>query len=129
MTSALVLTKASTLSIVSRDTSMAAPTLSLPLASLQALGNFSTFSISFIVISPFKMKFLFTIGNFSILFLCNIFLASSRVVPSGAVIKFSLVIISAIFNLLSSSSKNLISRLVKIPTNLFSLFTMGIPEI
>ena len=61
--------------------------------------------------------------------MARIFLASSRVIPTGAVISPSLVIDSLIF--LEKSVSNFKSRLVMIPTNVLSvsLFVIGTPDI
>ena len=84
--------------------------------------------MSLIVIKPSNLPSL-TNGNFSILCCCNSSSASSKVVPTGAVIKFSLVITSEI--LIEKSSIKRKSRFVKIPTNVLSssLLTIGTPEI
>ena len=119
-------TRASTLSRTSFVMPIAAPARSLPLESFAEFGYFTDFSISFIVISPLRLPFLSTMGSFSILCVIRIFLASSRVVPSGAVIRFSLVI--TYFIGFEKSVSNLKSRFVSIPTSLpFSV--IGTPEI
>ena len=87
-------TKALTLSIVSGAIPTAAPHLNFPKSSLQAFGYCIKLSISFIVINPFKYPFSSVIGNFSILFANKISFACSNVVPTGAVISPSFVIIS-----------------------------------
>ena len=74
-----------------------APHKSLPLLSLAALGYAFAFSISFIVINPFKLFSSSTKGSFSILCFFNISKASSKVVPSFAVINGLFVITSLIF--------------------------------
>ena len=84
-------TRAATLSKASSPVPTAAPTLSLPISSLQAFGYCILFTMSFIVISPFILPSLSTIGSFSILYFWNIAVASSRVMPSSAVIRLSLV--------------------------------------
>ena len=94
ITSTWALTKASTLSIISLVIPTDAPQRSLPFESFAAFGYALTFSISFIVISPFKLLSLSTKGNFSILWVFNISKASSKVVPSGAVTNGLLVITS-----------------------------------
>ena len=83
-------------------------------------------SISFIVIKPFSL-FPSTIGSFSILCSRRIDFASSRVVPTGAVTRFSFVIISVTFT--DKSSLYFKSLFVIIPFKLPSLSTIGNPEI
>ena len=83
------------------------------------------FSISLIVMRPFRLKSLSTMGSFSFLALANICFASSRVIPSGAVISPSLVMDSFIFFVKSVS--NFRSRLVIIPTN-FRPSVTGTPD-
>ena len=78
------------------------------------------------VISPFKWKSLSTIGSFSFLAFARIFFASSKVIPSGAVIRPSEVMLSLIFFVKSVS--NFKSRFVIIPTNL-PPSQIGTPEI
>ena len=70
---------------------------------------------------------LFTTGNFSILYFCRIFSAFLKSVPSGAVMRFSLVITSRTFLLGLRSNRR--SRLVRMPTSLFFASTMGMPPI
>ena len=65
ITSALAATRASKRSYISLDTPTAAPTKRRPLESLAELGYFVAFSISLIVIKPFKFPSLSTNGNFS----------------------------------------------------------------
>ena len=72
MISTLAFTKASILSIMSSVTPTAAPQRSLPWLSVAELGNLIFFSMSFIVISPFRYPSLSTIGSFSILCLASI---------------------------------------------------------
>ena len=83
------------------------------------------FSISLMVIKPFKLKSLSTIGSFSLRALARICLASSSVILSGAVIRPSEVMDSLIF--LEKSVSNFRSRLVMIPTSLRPS-VMGTPE-
>ena len=78
------------------------------------------------VIRPFKLKSSSTMGSFSFLAFARIFFASSKVVPSGAVISPSLVMDSLIFFVKSVS--NFRSRLVMIPTSFFPS-VIGTPEI
>ena len=105
----------------------AAPARSLPCESCADAGYLIDFSISFIVISPLNLNSSSTIGSFSFLALPRIFLASSRVIPTGAVTRFSLVIHSLIG--LEKSSSNLRSLLVIIPTSFLSSSVIGTPEI
>ncbi len=105
---------------------IAAPQSSLPCESLADSGYLICFSISLIVIRPFKLKSLSTIGSFSFLAFARIVFASSRVIPSRAVIRPSEVIDSLIF--LEKSSSNFKSRFVIIPTS-FPFSVTGTPEI
>ncbi len=102
-----------------------APQSSRPCASLADRGYLICFSISLIVISPFKLKLSSTIGSFSFLAFARIFFASSNVMPSLAVTRSSVVMLSLIF--LVKSSSNFRSRLVMIPTS-FPFSAMGTPE-
>ena len=104
----------------------AAPHRRRPCSSLADSGYLICFSISLMVIRPFRLKSSSTMGNFSFLALARIFLASSRVMPSFAVISPSDVMDSLIFFVKSSS--NFRSRLVMIPTS-FLPSVMGTPEI
>ena len=126
ITSTLAFTRASTRSSTLAVIPTAAPQSSLPCASLAELGYLICFSISLMVISPFKLKSSSTMGSFSTLALARIFLASIMVIPSLAVTRFSEVMHSLIF--LEKSSSNFRSRLVMMPTNLFPS-VMGTPEI
>ena len=103
-----------------------APQRSLPCSSLADKGYFICFSISLMVISPFRLKFLSTRGSFSLRALASICLASSNVIPSGAVISPSEVMHSFIF--LVKSVSNLRSRFVMMPTSFLPSVT-GTPEI
>ena len=94
--SAPAFNKAVARSNVSLVTPTAAATNKRPCSSLAAAGNSTTFSISLIVIKPVNSPASLTIGNFSILCCCKIASAFSKDVPSGAVIKLSLVITSPI---------------------------------
>ncbi len=103
-----------------------APQSRRPFSSLAESGYLICFSMSLMVISPLRLKSLSTSGSFSFLALARIFLASSRVMPSCAVIKFSLVMDSLIF--LVKSVSNFRSRFVMIPASRpFSV--IGTPEI
>ena len=106
---------------------IAAPARRRPLESFAELGYFTDFSISLMVISPLRLPFLSTIGSFSILCVIRIFFASSRVVPSGAVIRFSFVITYLICFEKSVSKRK--SRFVSIPTSLPLSSVIGTPEI
>ena len=92
ITSTPASTNAATLSNVSGAVPTAAPTLNLPVSSLQALGCFFLLTISFIVINPFSFPSSSTTGSFSILCFCKISTASSKEVPSFAVTKGAFVI-------------------------------------
>ena len=126
ITSTLAFTKASTLAITFAVIPTAAPQRSLPWASLADSGYLICFSISLMVIKPFKLNSSSTIGNFSFLEFAKIFFASSKVTPSLAVTNPSEVIHSLIF--LEKSSSNFRSRLVMIPTS-FLPSVIGTPEI
>ena len=104
----------------------AAPHSRRPLESLEESGYLICFSISLIVISPLRLKLSSTIGSFSFLAFARIFFASSSVIPSFAVMRFSEVMDSLIFLLKSSS--NFRSRFVMIPTS-FPFSVIGTPEI
>ena len=105
---------------------IAAPQSRRPFASFAEFGYLICFSISLIVIRPFRLKLSSTIGSFSFLAFARIFFASSMVVPTFAVISPSDVIDSRIgFEKSSSNSRSLF---VMIPTSLpFSV--IGTPEI
>ena len=105
---------------------MAAPQSRRPCSSLADSGYLICFSISLMVIRPFKLKSSSTMGSFSTRALARIFLASVRVMPSLAVTRFSEVMHSLIFLLKSSS--NFKSRLVMMPTS-FLPSVIGTPEI
>ena len=105
---------------------IAAPQSRRPWESFADNGYLICFSISLIVIRPFRLKSPSTIGSFSFLAFARIVFASPRVIPSLAVINPSEVIDSLIF--LEKSSSNFRSRFVIIPTSLpFSV--IGTPEI
>ena len=97
ITSTFALTTESTLSIMSLVTPIEAPHKSLPFSSLAAFGKALAFSISFIVISPFRLFSSSTKGSFSILCCFNISNASVNVVPSFAVTNGLFVITSETF--------------------------------
>ena len=105
----------------------AAPARSLPCESCADAGYLICFSISLIVIRPLNLKSLSTIGSFSFLAFARIFFASSSVIPTGAVIRFSLVIHSLIGR--SKFSSNFKSLFVMIPTSLPLSSVIGTPEI
>ena len=71
-----------------------APHNNLPFSSFAAFGKAFTFSISLIVINPFKLLSSSTKGSFSILCFFNISRACSNVVPSPDVISGLFVITS-----------------------------------
>ena len=125
-TSTFAFTSASTRSRQFAVIPTAAPQRRRPCSSFAESGYLICFSISLIVISPFRLKSLSTIGSFSFLAFARIFFASSKVMPSGAVIRPSDVIDSLIFFVKSSS--NFKSRFVIIPTNFFPS-VIGTPEI
>ena len=126
MTSTWAATRASTRSIMFPVIPTPAPQRRRPCASFAASGYLICFSISLMVIRPFKLKSLSTIGSFSFLAFARIFLASSKVIPSGAVIRPSEVMDSLIFFVKSVS--NFKSRFVMMPTRRpFSV--IGTPEI
>ena len=126
ITSTFAFTSASTRARTFDVIPTAAPQRRRPCASLAARGYLICFSISLIVIRPFKLKSSSTMGNFSFRDLARIFFASSSVIPSGAVIRPSLVMDSLIF--LVKSVSNFRSRLVMMPTN-FLPSVIGTPEI
>ena len=97
ITSTLASTSAATRSRTLAVIPTPAPHKSLPCSSFAASGYLIVFSISFIVISPLRLKLSSTIGSFSFLASARIFLASSSVIPSLAVISPSEVIDSLIF--------------------------------
>ena len=115
-------TRASTFEVIPT----AAPQSRRPCASFAESGYLICFSISLIVIKPFKLYSSSTMGSFSFLAFASIFFASSRVMPSFAVISPSEVIDSLIF--FEKSSSNFKSRLVMIPTS-FLPSVIGTPEI
>ena len=126
ITSTLEATKAATRSRTLAVIPMAAPHRSLPWLSFADNGYLICFSISLIVMSPFKLKSSSTIGSFSTLALARIFFASVMVMPSFAVTRFLEVIHSLILR--EKSSSNFKSRLVMIPTS-FLPSVIGTPEI
>ena len=126
ITSTFAATSAATLSRQLAVIPTAAPQRSLPWESLAERGYLMVFSISLMVIRPFKLKSSSTMGSFSFLALARMSFASSNVTPSFAVISPSLVMDSLIF--LEKSVSNLRSRLVMIPTS-FLPSVMGTPEI
>ena len=124
--STLASTRAPTRSIILAVMPTAAPQSRRPCSSFADRGYLICFSMSLIVIRPFRLKSLSTIGSFSFLALARIFLASARVMPSSAVTRPSEVMHSEIFRLKSSS--NFRSRLVMMPTSFFP-WVIGTPEI
>ena len=63
---------------------------------LGAVGILTAFSMSLVVISPTRLNASSTSGSFSMRYFARMRLASERLVPAGAVIRFSLVITSPI---------------------------------
>jgi len=126
MTSTFAFTSASTRASTLAVIPTAAPQRRRPCSSLAARGYLICFSISLMVISPFKLKSSSTMGNFSLRDFARISFASSSVIPSLAVISPSDVMDSLIFLLKSVS--NFRSRLVIIPTS-FLPSVIGTPEI
>ena len=114
---------------VSRAMPTAAPQRSRPSESLQALGYLIAFWMSLTVIRPFSRKSWSTTSSFSTLCWCRISRASSSVVPTGTVIRLSLVITSATGRSMLVSKRR--SRLVRMPTSRPSLLpssVIGTPE-
>ena len=106
---------------------MAAPTISLPYLSLEALGKVVDFCISLKVTMPRNSCFLLIINIFSILFFRSAAITSSLVNFSYTVTSFSFgVIILETFKLRLST--NLRSLFVTIPTKILSS-TIGTPDI
>ena len=126
MTSTCALTSASTRSIILPVIPTPAPQRRRPWSSFAESGYLICFSMSLIVIRPLRFPSASTIGNFSFLAFASISLASSNVIPSGAVISPSEVIDSLIF--FEKSFSNLRSRFVMIPTS-FVPSVIGTPEI
>ena len=120
-------TRARARSRYSPEAPTAAATRSLPSSSLQALGYCIIFWMSFTVISPRRLPSSSTTRSFSILCSWRRDFASSRVVPSGTVTRFSLVMRSEIGR--SRRVSNRRSRLVRIPTRWPSASVTGTPEI
>ena len=119
--------RASTRTKVSVVMPTPAPTNSLPLLSFMACGWFFNFKISPKVTSPISLPALLTTGSFSILFFLKMSSAFFKSVPSGAVMRLSLVITSLTFMFLFISKRR--SLLVSMPTNLWAASTMGMPPI
>ena len=115
------LTRSSTFAVIPTP----APHSSRPWESFAESGYLIVFSISLMVIRPTRLKSLSTMGSFSFLAFARIFFASSRVMPSLAVISPSEVMDSLIFFVKSVS--NLRYRLVMIPTSLRPS-VIGTPE-
>ena len=128
ITSTWAFTRASTRSIMFPVIPTPAPQSRRPWSSFADNGYLICFSISLIVIRPRRLKSSSTIGNFSLRAFARIAFASSKVIPTLAVIRPSSleVIDSLIF--LEKSVSNLRSRLVMIPTNLVPS-VIGTPEI
>ena len=124
-TSAPTSTRAATRSSTSSVAPMAAPTSRRPFSSRAELGYTVAFSMSLMVIRPLSRNSSSTMGSFSILWRRRICLASSRVVPSLAVTRFSLVITLSMS--WSISTSNFMSRLVMMPISL-PWSQIGTPE-
>ena len=124
-TSTFDLTRASTRSSTLAVIPTAAPHRRRPCSSFADSGYLICFSISLMVMSPFRLKSASTIGSFSTFALARMALASFMVTPSLAVTRFSDVMHSLIGR--SKSSSNFKSRLVMIPTS-FLPSVMGTPE-
>ena len=125
-TSTFAATRASRRSIMSWETPTAAAASRRPLESFAEFGYFVAFSISLIVIRPCRLPSLSTKGSFSMRCWRRMAFASAKDVPTGAVTRFSFVMISPMRRLMSSSKR--MSRLVIMPTNLPST-VIGTPEI
>ena len=128
-TSTWAATSASARSTVFRAVPIAAPQRSRPSESLQAFGYLIAFWMSLTVIRPLRRNALSTTSSFSTLWRCRISRASSRVVPTGTVIRSSLVITSATACWVLVSKRR--SRLVRMPTRRPSLLpssVTGTPE-
>ncbi len=95
-TSTLAATRASHRASRSPPAPTAAPTRSRPSESLQAPGYSWAFWMSLTVISPLRVPSSSTTRSFSMRCWWSSALACSRVVPTGAVMRFSLVMKSAI---------------------------------
>ena len=123
--STFAFTSASTRSITLAVTPTPAAQRRRPCSSFADRGYLICFSISFMVMSPFKFPFASIIGSFSFRAAPRIFFASSSVTPSLAVTRPSEVMDSFIF--LEKSVSNFKSRLVMIPTS-FLPSVIGTPE-
>ncbi len=128
-TSTCAATSASARSIVSLAMPTAAPTRRRPRSSLQAIGYLMAFWMSLTVIRPLSRYSWSTTSSFSTLCVCRMSCAWSSVVPTGTVIRFSRVMISAIGRSRRVSKRR--SRLVRMPTRRPSLLpssVIGTPE-
>ena len=105
---------------------MAAATRSRPCWSLLESGYCRRLWMSFTVMRPMSLPSPSTTGSFSMRCFPRMRSASSSVVPTGAVIRRSLVIASRMGR--SSSRSNCRSRLVMMPTSVPVASTMGTPE-
>ena len=121
------LTSSPARALVSGPTPTAAATHRRPCSSLFASGNWRRLWMSLTVMSPFNTPFSSTTGSFSMRCLPRMRSASSRVVPTGAVMRLSLVIASWIGR--SRLRSNCRSRFVMMPTSLPPSSTIGTPEI
>ena len=126
MTSTPALTRAAALSLASWPTPIAAPTRRRPWQSFAAFGKAFAFSMSFIVMSPLSTLSLSTIGSFSTFEPMSMLFASSSVVPTGAVTRWSFVITLEIgWSRLVTKRR---SRFVIMPTRRIPSSTTGTPE-
>ena len=114
-------TRSSTLAVMPT----AAPHSRRPCASFADNGYLICFSMSLMVIRPFKLKSSSTIGSFSTLAFAKMAFASFKVTPSLAVTRFFVVMHSLMGR--SKSSSNFKSRLVIMPTS-FLPSVMGTPD-
>ncbi len=107
----------------------AAPQRRRPSGSFEAFGYLTAFWMSLTVISPFSRKERSTTSSFSTLWRWRISRAASSVVPTGTVMRFSLVMMSEIGRCRLVSKRR--SRLVRMPTSRPSLLpssVIGTPE-
>ena len=84
------------------------------------------FWMSLTVIKPLRIPFASTTGSFSIRYWCRSLSASARVVPTGAVTRFALVMTAETGCFTSFSKRR--SRLVRIPTRRPVSSVIGTPE-
>jgi len=127
MASAWASTRASNRAKASAPVPTAAAARNRPKSSLHALGNSIFFIMSLMVMRPRSLKSSSTTRSFSILCTLNCSMASSSVVPTGTVTRFSEVMSSVMGRVGSFSNRT--SRLVTMPARVPSGRTMGTPEI